>query len=204
MNDDSTPPRLPNRPALYGNLPPSPFAPLFIQKLMLAIIEANPCAPDEFGAKDPTHIPSLRLGRAIHALFGVKPEKTSAKDLLALIKFTQTNLAVASERQFEIKMEGKEPREATTSFSAIVDAQGNTATQSAGRNDYVRLMRKSESDAFSDYLYVVTQETEHAEEKAMQADLLQIAAVLARWGVELTLDPDKLGMHSLSPFWPAP
>jgi hypothetical protein len=36
----------------------------------------------------------------------------------------------------------------------------------------------------------------HEEEKAMETDLLAIAAILRRWNVDLDLDPVKIGLLS--------
>jgi hypothetical protein len=99
-------------------------------------------------------------------------------------------------------MEGVQPSQATTPFSELADAEGETHTDAQGRADYARLQRKAKEPQYLDYWYQVTNELEHPEETEMQKDLRAVAAILARWGVNLELDPDRLGLHSLSHSWP--
>ena len=195
-------PRLPERPEKFRHLPPSPYAPLFIEKLILAIIEANEASHKQFGVKSSTHLPGLRLQRAIHALFAVKRRTVPINDVPQLVAIAQSKLREASEWQHQVRMEGLQPSQATTPFSELADAEGETHTDAQGRADYARLQRKAKEPQYLDYWYQVTNELEHPEENEMQKDLRAIAAILARWGVNLELDPDRLGLHSLSHSWP--
>ena len=196
-------PRLPERPERFSHLSPSPYAPLFIEKLLLALIEANDGPHKHFRVKESTHLPGVRLRRAMCALFGVAAKTEPINDVPALVESSQRKMWKASEWQHEVRMLGLKSTETTTHFSEIIDAEGQTHSDAPDRKDYARLIKKAAKKRYLDYLYQVTNEREHGEETEIYEDLRAIAAIFARWGVSLELDPDRLGLHSLSHSWPA-
>ena len=194
-------PKRPDRREEFKHIPASPFAPHFIEKLLLGIIAANPRPMADYGVKKAGALQAVRLQRAMHALFGVPERPQQVNDIPALIRGAQDNLWDESCRQNEIKMEGKTPKQTSISLSQTLGSAGNTQTGSSGHTEYARLLERSKEPEVFEYLYWVTNLAEHAEETAIFADLEVIAKILERWHVDFQMDPDKLGLHSLSQFW---
>jgi len=198
---DFPPPARPERPEEFEHIPASPFAPHFIEKVLLAIIVANPRPAEEYKVKKAETLPAVRLQRAMKALFGLPVRRQPVNDLPELVRSAQRNLWDESTRQHEIKMEGKALTQTSINLSDMICAAGNTQTESLGRAEYARLLERSKEPEVFDYLHWVTNVVEHAEEKAIFADLQSVAEIFKRWNIDTELDPDKLGLHSLSQLW---
>ena len=193
-------PKLPERPDRYDGLPPSPYAPLFIEKLLLALIEENDATHADFQIKESTHLPSHRLRLAMKALFGVNHRYAPKADLLPLVQATQ-NSKGAAERLHELEVYGLEQSQ-TTSFSEMVGARGQTHSAAEKRTEYVRLSRKAKRREYQVYLHWIANVQRHSEEEDMYADLKAIVEIFKRWNICAATDPDKLALHSLSHSWP--
>ena len=59
--EETVSPKRPNRPKKYEKIPPSPYAPLFIEKLLLAIIEKNEVPANIYDVSETVHLPSIRF-----------------------------------------------------------------------------------------------------------------------------------------------
>lgn len=193
---DAPLPELPKRPAKYDDLPPSPYAPLFIEKLLLAIIARHDVPAETFGVKSEGQLSAIRLQRAMQALFGIPIGPVAEYDLPALVAAAKDHLWLDSCREFEKRVLGWKLGRAEVPFSKAVGLEGQTQTDSPERNRYVRLERKYRQRPYAEYLYWLVNVREHEEEEAMEADLKTVAEILARWMIPTDIDPEKLGMLS--------
>lgn len=188
-------PKLPERRADFNHLTPCPFAPLFIEKLLLAIIEATPLFAKPFGVSSEADLAEIRLEKAMIALFGTAHKSGDRRDIQTLARAVEDNLWDESGRQLEI-MAGKDSRKMSVPFSKILGLEAQTQTYNGRRSEYVRLRRKYDQKRIFDYLHELADVACHEEEKAMEADLQTIAEILHRWNVHVDLDPVKIGLLS--------
>jgi hypothetical protein len=194
MSEPSSP-KLPERKAEFKHLAPCPFAPLFIEKLLLAIIEANPAPAELFDVTSKADVGELRLHKAMFALFGTAGHGGDRRDIQRLARALEENLWDESDRQLA-KMAGKKSRQMSVPFSKILGLEAETQTSNSRRHEYVRLLRKHDEEPIFKYLHELADVACHEEEKAMETDLHAIAAILRRWNVDLDLDPVKIGLLS--------
>lgn len=188
-------PKLPERRGEFKHYHPCPFAPLFIEKLLLAIIEARPLPKSLFGLSSKADAAEIRLERAMTALFGASHAPGNRRDIQTLAEALENNLWDESVRQHE-RMAGKDARKMSVPLSKILGLEAETQTSDPRRSDYARLARKYGEEPIFNYLHELADSACHPEEEAMEKDLRTIAQILSRWNVELDLDPIKIGLLS--------
>lgn len=196
MDQEQTP-RLPERPHRYADWPVQPYWPTFIEKLLLAIIDANAPPSDENG-KEAQAQRQARLDAAIEALFRV-PISSGPKALYNLpaeMDITHNKLFADSVRALEdyigAETKTKPPSHRRAAQEAEHLAEGHSAE---ARTESLR--RSVRGQPMTDYLSQVALFNYHEEEDDMRRDLLDVCQILMRWNVELSVDARKLGMASL-------
>lgn len=201
-------PKLPERREEFDKFPASPFAPGLVEKMLMALIAANDVPAEIYGENARGALHAMRLNLAMKAIFGAPMDPEPINDLPTLVAGAQRNVWNESERQLDIH-ERREDHEGPvksvrgpTPFSEIVGLAGSTSSEGGDeRALYNRLLGKYKKAEVFEYLSFITNHAEHPEEKAMMADLEKLGEILARWNVMLSLDPESLGMHSLSHGW---
>lgn len=188
---------LPERPHKYADWPVQPFWPTFIEKFLLAIIDANP-KEVENGQVDPaSDSRRTRLADAMNALFGTPKGKgrTKVYDLPAALDLFQ-RWYVEENRNEMAAMIGAPvtpgPSRRQASLSAASSTSGNS-NASIGK----RLERRAGDDDVGAYLRQVATLNYHQEEVDMMRDLLMVATILERWRTPMKVSAKNLGMASL-------
>jgi hypothetical protein len=204
MSTDYEPGEWPPRPSEFKNWSPSPYCPHFIEKFLLAIIDAHPLPPGSEVAKDDEHARQVRLSRALEALLGVsRPTgRKSNYDLPVLMQIARERIHFDFAREYQEDLVS--PPEKLVDVDAFQKVMkrlvGNTMLDADFQAEYVRLLKKYSDDRFKRYALEVLEPglQEHDEEVAMHDDLQELAALLAKWKIRTQVDPVSLGLMSLT------
>jgi hypothetical protein len=191
--------KLPERPREYEGEPAQPYWPLFIEKLLLAIIDANP--PDDRPAlnRAADKKRQKRLEKALEALFGLErrsgPKRKYALHAAAAAakRYVSKQSMAAFEEQI-LKWPKHDRTRAPSKASAF---RGSTGLIE-GNSQESRAERIEEfTTAHDEYVRETAAGYSHFEEEDMARDLFAVARVLRHWNVSLSIDPEALGMASL-------
>lgn len=87
------------------------------------------------------------------------------------------------------------PFDSSTGSSDLIAAATRARRATSNKNDANRLEAKF--DEYAEYLLSVAAGQNLDEEGSMIADLQTVSAVLSRWGIQVSIDPVKLGLASL-------
>lgn len=138
---------MPPRPSEFRYWAESPFCPRFIEKLLLAIIDAHPLVAKKKGTAALERARQIRLSAALKALFGVERDKAihrEAYDLPKLMLIAQHRLWRQRYREYQEDL--KECDEELTEVEAIQAIMkrmsGRTKWSSDLDAEYVRLTNK--------------------------------------------------------------
>lgn len=186
------------RPHRYGDDAPQPYWPTFAEKLLLALIDAYPQRGDDSETIACDSERSERLAEALDAVFNVENRRGPHEiyKLHALMSARETHLDEAcAEFEKEILKLPKGQRTKTVSKRSIAQqiapqVRGNSVETSA------ELLRASERE-HRRYLSQIGVLGSHQEEEDMLRDLRMIERILARWNIQIRVDPEALGMASL-------
>ena len=187
---------LPARPHRYDDWPVQPYWPTFIEKLLLSIIDAH-----SQSAENSTSIGDReqRLERALSALMGIKPKRGRRPiyDLPALVKMGRDKFLPAAMADFE-RFLGREEHEITSVPSDRKNA-GDGSSRASGHSDSAieeRLRKLARDKVVKAYVSHISVQNFHPEEDDMFNDLHEVARILRRWNVDLSIDSMRLGMAS--------
>lgn len=200
------------RPARYVNsdepTEPSPWFPSFLEKLVVAIVNAHPEHPEETESQR-----QIRVRNAVSALSGRPPAKGAPprydlpETFNAFLTVNQNGVVAVARndlpRRVSLRLaDDFDHRHAPEDFG-----RGFSPTGLARRAE-VRNPRKSASaeairkridkEPYRNYLFDVLYGRVAKEEADMKADLDLVAAVLARWNIQSDVDPIALALAS---FW---
>lgn len=190
--------KLPVRPRRYEGEPEQPYWPTFIEKLLLAIIDAYPAtletAKDRAESKDRQD----RLDRALLALFRAPRPRGNRRlyQLHALIAAADAAIPSTSQAQFEeyLGIPKKERTRAVSKRKSVA----TSATEAIGISAAASAQRLTREERTSrDYLAQIAMFRSHDEEEDMLRDLRVVEAVFAKWNIALSVDVEALGMASL-------
>jgi hypothetical protein len=194
------PKKLPERPLRYSEWPAQPFWPSFLEKFLLAIIDANPpeaVAGHEIAASGDRQV---RLELALAAL--IQQPRSAGRDhqydLPALMQLARAKHVKDAMKEVEVHIgvPEKDQTRAPSLRSAARQFEGLTeGNSSEARAETLR--RHARDSTVKDYITTVAMNRFHMEEEDMLADLSELASILARWNVPMKIDVEALAMASL-------
>ena len=197
--------QMPPRPEEFADWPASPYCPHFIEKLLLAIIDAHPLQTVKKGDAARERARQIRLSAALKALFGHDRDKAihrEAYDLPDLIRIARERLWFQRYREYQEDLVNPDAELTDVdAMQAVMRALAGKSKWDADlQTEYVRLMGKYVDKSFQEYALIVLDPDldEHPEETQILEDLNQAAEILARWGVRVDIDPERLGLISLT------
>lgn len=182
----------------YEGEPDLPVWPSFVEKLLLAIIDAHP--QDGRSAKkraeDQDH--QNRLATALDALFHIKiPEGNSELYLLhGAVAAADREKPKSSAAEFEksfLDLPQAEQTKAPSKRKARKEIQHTIVGQSrASREQRLEKFERMHRRYLEDFSLF----RDHPEEQDMYRDLQTVARILKRWSAGCRVDPEALGMAS--------
>ena len=188
------------RPRKYADEPELPYWPSFIEKLLLAIIDANSSDATSGMERAANGERQKRLNIALDALFGSVENRGNKHIYLlhAAVAAADSEIAVSGAVAFEHWRFPDMPRQDRTKTkskrSAI--AEFNALTQGQSKVSRAKRVERFER-RHREYLANVAMLREHPEELEMLRDLREVAHILEKWGFAALLEVEALGMASL-------
>lgn len=187
------------RPHRYADEAVLPIWPSFLEKLLLAIIDANPedDRPAFERASDVGR--QKRLDTALEALTGRKRKRGNKQLYLlhAAMAVVDGVMPASSAEAFERVVLGL-PKQDRTKASSRRKAFSQHNSILVGLSDESRTKRlKAFEQKHRRYLQELSLLRHHPEEEDIFNDMQVVAAILQRWNIGCSIEPEALGMASL-------
>jgi hypothetical protein len=191
------------RPDRYSEFPEGPYWPRFIEKLLLAIINAYPDPSAKDNASQEISR-DKRLAAAMKALILTSNRSKGNRphyDLEYDIKLAHAQSDPLGTNRYNEMFGIPDKPEPVPGPSAVfkdIDLPGG-AHSKASLVD--RVKKKRYSHKHIDYCDFIVRDNLHREEVDMMEALREVSAILSRFNIDLDLDPHKLAMASLWQFY---
>jgi hypothetical protein len=194
-----SPGSLPERPPRYRDWPRQPYWSTFIEKLLLAIIDAHPSAKPPAGSTAAFKQREERLAAALEAIFNVNPQRGRNReyDLPALMEIASEKLRADSQAEFEKEVLHERGLTKRVSARAAARAAEHLARGNSVNARTDRLRSRLRDVELCEYLSQIAILGYHEEEEDMERDLQGVARILRRWNIDVEIDVRALGMASL-------
>jgi hypothetical protein len=182
------------RPTQFSKWAEAPYHPRFIEKLLLAIIDAYPS--DELPEGDSLEKDrQRRLRSAIRALFGRKPPAgpISKNDLRALTVMAKKVMRDRNLADFE---EYADMPGLTVDRSQIPGDRTLAREQRDPNDSNAEERRRKSFRKYRDYFQTIGNLEAHVEEDEIFDDLGDVYRIFRKYNIDLNIDTEKLGMLS--------
>lgn len=181
------------RPAEFREQPEAPYFPRFIEKLLLAVIDAY--RPEGSEEKDWQKVRQRRLRAAIKALFGRDPRAgpIEAFDSLALAEMAK---AVMFDRTVADFVDQTGTAGTPVDRSKIPGDRVLARARRTGKDTNAEDRLRKSFRKHRDYLQAVCATNFNLEEAEMLDDLFEIARVFRKYNIAMEINAGQLGMLS--------